>query len=317
MSVPFKKYPLETLYNEFNEESNVTTSELCQSFRDKDLEFRGIHKFCNKLVRNLKNILNNKLDNNLVTDPCSYLNYWMSNEIYAIVSSDSVKYNTFISMLSFPWINTYTSSSNKVENCSNPSNIFYSVTDIDQFNNIINYVHNFKFVEKKISSIKPDEKENYCKYIYSFIQQYDEYISICNADKYGNCYKLPKHPSEYNPQNFYNQLKCNELNEPNAESQGDPPLGDKDSPSIYIESSESNSFHILPIFSSLFGALLVSLLTYKLTPVGSFLNKRIFNNRKTQENIYNEMNNIDLEDISEGVNINLDNDPFHITYQQV
>lgn len=29
------------------------------------------------------------------------------------------------------------------------------------------------------------------------------------------------------------------------------------------------------------------------------------------------MNNIDLEDISEGVNINLDNDPFHITYQQV
>lgn len=29
------------------------------------------------------------------------------------------------------------------------------------------------------------------------------------------------------------------------------------------------------------------------------------------------MNNIDLEDISEGVNINLDNDSFHITYQQV
>ncbi|SBT02173.1 PIR Superfamily Protein [Plasmodium ovale curtisi] len=317
MSVSFKKYPLETLYNEFNEESNVTTSELCQSFRDKDLEFRGIHNFCNKLVRNLKNILNNKLDNNLVTDPCSYLNYWMSNEVFNIVSPNSVKYHTFIAMLLSPWTNTYTRTSVQNMNCSYFSNIFHVLKNIDQFNNIFNFVHNFKYVEENLQFIKQEDKKCYCNYISSFFQQYEQFISICDADHYINCYKLPKHPSEYNPQNFYNQLKCNELNEPNAESQGDPPLDDKDSPSIGIESSESNSFHILPIFSSLFGALLVSLLTYKLTPVGSFLNKRIFNNRRTQENIHNEINNIDLENISEGVNINLDNDSIHITYQQV
>lgn len=229
----------------------------------EDIKFPGIHKFCNKLVRNLKNILNKELDNNLVTDPCSYLNYWISNEVFNIVSHNSFNYLTLISMLLSPWTNTYARTSVQNMDCSYFSNIFHVLKNIDEFNNIFNFVHNFKFVEEKISSIKPDEKESYCKYVYSFIQQYDEYINICNADNYGNCYKLPRHPSAYNPQSLYDQLKCNELKEPKEESQGGPSLGDKDNPSIDIESSESNSFHILPIFSSLFGALLVSLLTYK------------------------------------------------------
>ncbi|SBT52655.1 PIR Superfamily Protein [Plasmodium ovale wallikeri] len=316
MSVPFQKYPLEALYNEFDNESNVSNYELCQSFTAKDFEFKGIHKFCNKLIRNLKNVLNNNIDNNLVKESCSYLYYWMSNELYDIVSSDSVEYETFISMLRSQWTDTYRESSNAVENCSYSSVMFYSLTDIGQFNNILNYVHNFKFVTEKINSIKPEDKESYCKYVSSFFQQYDNFISVCTADRYKNCNRLPKHPKEYNPRSLYDKLKCNELKEPKAEPASDPVLDYSDSHPKDDESSESNSFHILPIFSSLFGALLASLLTYKLTPVGSFLNKHIFNNR-THEKIYDEMNNIDLEDISEGVNINLDNDPFHITYQQV
>ncbi|SBT52338.1 PIR Superfamily Protein [Plasmodium ovale wallikeri] len=316
MSVSFKDFPLESLYNEFNKNIEDIGSDYCGIFMREDNKFPGIYTFCKKLVRNLRNILSNKLQNNLVTNPCSYLNYWMSKEVFNIVSHNSVQYQIFISMLLFPWRNTYTELSNIVENCSNPSDIFYSLTDISKFNNIINYVHNFKFLEEKIIPIIPEEKESYCNYIHSFFEKYDEYIRICNADKYENCYKLPKHPSEYNPQNFYNKLQCNKLNEPNAEPPAVPILDDTDGNPKDGESSENNSFHILPIFSSLIGALLVPLLTYKLTPVGSFLNKRIFNKR-TQENIYGEMNNIDLEDISEGVNMNLDNEPFHITYQQV
>ncbi|SBT73807.1 PIR protein [Plasmodium ovale] len=316
MSVPFKKYPLETLYNEFNKDIDDIDSDYCSKFMHEDTEFPGIHAICKKLVRNLKNILSNELQNKLLTDPCWYLNYWISNEVFNIVSPNYIKYKTFISMLRSPWRNTYAKSTVQKENCSYSSNIFSVLKNIDQFNNIFNFVHNFKFVEENLEFIKQENKESYCNYVSSFFQKYDEFISICTADNYDNCNKLLKHPRDYNPRILYEQLKCNELKESKAELSADPILDDSDNHPKDGELSENNSFHILPIFFSLFGALLVPLLTYKLTPVGSFLNKRIFNKR-IQENIYGEMNNIDLEDISEGVNINLDNDPFHITYQQV
>ncbi|SBT01901.1 PIR Superfamily Protein [Plasmodium ovale curtisi] len=109
---------------------------------------------------------------------------------------------------------------------------------------------------------------------------------------------------------------CSDIKEPEIEPQTDKEHTSDGSNSNTLDnsSSEFNSFNIFPIFFSIFGTFLISFIVYKLTPVGSFLNKRIIKRNKLEEHFNNVTNSISLEDISEILYINLDKSPINITY---
>ncbi|SBS89302.1 PIR Superfamily Protein [Plasmodium ovale curtisi] len=193
---------------------------------------------------------------------------------------------------------------------------FHSEAKIKELIELNNYLHNCKYIKNKIDHMYTQHKKLYCNYISKYNNTYANFINICDQDKYKSFLKLAEDHRYYIPQQFYKKLKGSDIKEPETEPQTDrehTPDG-SNSNTLYKSSSEFNSFNIFPIFFSIFGTFLVSFIVYKLTPVGSFLNKRIIKRNKLEEHFNNVTNSISLEDISEILYINLDKSPINITY---
>ncbi|SBT57929.1 PIR Superfamily Protein [Plasmodium ovale wallikeri] len=320
MTLLFEEFPLEKLYNEFNVEIDSSKHySHCDSVSSHKWQYTDIEDFCKKLERNLEKISKNELEHKLIQNPCLYLNHWFSNEVLKISSSNIESYDELFSILRLPWSNINHSLNNNNNICVFPIKIrFHNEAKIKELIELNNYLLNCKYIENKINDTITQHKKLYCKYISKYNNTYDNFINICDQDKYSSCSELSADHKKYIPQELYKKLKCNDIKEAEAEAQTDKENTSDDSNSNPLgnSSSEFNSFNIFPIFFSIFGTFLVSFIVYKLTPVGSFLNKRIIKNNKIEEHFNNVMNSISLEDTSEIVDINFDESPINITYQQ-
>ncbi|SBT73439.1 Plasmodium vivax Vir protein, putative [Plasmodium ovale] len=313
-------FPLEKLYDEFNADvGSYKHSVHCNSMENHKFRYKGIEDFCKKLERNLEKISKDDFENKLVQEPCLYLNHWFSNELLNISSSDIESYIDLFSVLRPPWGNINHSLSNNNNICAFPIKIrFHNEAKIKELIELNNYLLNCKYIENKIDDANTQHKKLYCNYISKYNDTYSNFINICNQDKYKSCLKLDADHRYYIPQHFYKKLKCNDIKEQETEPQTDREhtSDGRNSNPLDNNSSEFNSFNVFPIFFSIFGTFLVSFIVYKLTPVGSFLNKRIIKSNKIYEHFNGVANSISLEDASEIVDINFDKSPINITYQQ-
>ncbi|SBT74122.1 PIR protein [Plasmodium ovale] len=306
MSSIFNEYPLERLYDEFNDYAEDKYSQYCNFLKEKNSLYPGIYDFCKRLERNLKKIIKNELKNDLLKNPCAYLNYWVSNELYNMFPSDNVKYTNVISMLRSPWTNIYRNFEGNGIKCDFPSLSFITNYNTEKLNEFENYLHNCKFIDEQKVTSSSEHKKYYCKYISNFSSIYNSFISACHRKTHIDCSKLTAVLSDCNPQNLLEELNCRELEAPKSEIQGgDDHAGSHTSEEgLGIKSPELNSFNILPIFVST-------------TPIESFIRKHIIKNKKTKINYNNQMNSTLIENSSDGVNINYENIPIHLTYEQV
>ncbi|SBS99004.1 PIR protein [Plasmodium ovale] len=321
MSLLFKEFPLEKLYLEFSADiDSHKRSAYCNSMKNYKWQYSDIEYFCKKLERNLEKISKNALEHKLIQDPCLYLNHWFSNEVLKMISfSKNGKYGLLINILRNPWEDITRALSNNENICPYPINIrFHSEAKIKELIELNNYLHNCKYIENKIDHTYTQHKKLYCNYISKYNNTYANFINICDQDKYESCLKLAEDHRYYNPQQFYKKLKCSDIKEPETEPQTDREHTQDESNSNTLDSSSSefNSFNIFPIFFSIFGTFLVSFIVYKLTSIGSFLNKRIIKRNKIEEHFNEVANSISLGDTSEIVDINFDKSPINITYQK-
>ncbi|SBT53045.1 PIR Superfamily Protein [Plasmodium ovale wallikeri] len=270
MSLLFKEFPLEELYHEFNADIDTyKRSAYCDSMKNHEWRYKDIEYFCKKLERNLEKISKNALEHELIQDPCLYLNHWFRNEVLKISSSDIESYNALFSLLRLPWsdINLDLNDNNT---CTFPNDIsFHGKAKIDELIELNNYLLNCKYIENKIDHTNTQHKKLYCNYISKYNGTYSNFINICYQDKYSSCSRLAADHKKYIPQEFYKQLKCNDIKEPVAElkTDKDNTLDGSSSNPLGNSSSEFNSFNVFPIFFSIFGTFLVSSIVYKLTPV--------------------------------------------------
>ncbi|SBS89961.1 PIR protein [Plasmodium ovale] len=321
MSSCFTKYPLEELYKEFNEDVSETYNSYCSTARNVDYSYNGIHKICKKLVRNLEKISNNAVRNKSGIDLCSYLNYWVSNEAFQIVPSDKYwKYSTIISTLIQPWNDQNHYLINPITKCDYPANSRFSNTqNIGKLNELNNYIHNIKYIKNKIKSADPNVKKCYCEYISTYNDLYNDLISICDSDRYRNCYKLFANSEIYDPKILYSEEKCSESQLSDLELQQDADQESSRSSEDTVDSKRTgfNSFHIFPICASIIGIFIVSFILYKLTPLRYLLHKRFINRKEIEENMNDEVDTISLESSFADSVINMSKGPIHIAYKQL
>ncbi|SBT02345.1 PIR protein [Plasmodium ovale] len=306
MSSIFNEYPLEHLYDEFNDYAEDKYSQYCNFLKEKNSLYPGIYDFCKKLENNLKKIIKNELKNDLLKNPCAYLNYWVNNELHNMFPSDNVKYMNVISMLRSPWINIYRNFEGNGIKCVYPSLSFITNYNTEKLYELENYLHNCKFIDEQKVTLSSEYKKYYCKYISNFSRIYNPFISMCHQKTHIDCSKLAAVLSDCNPQNLLEQLNCRELQAPKLEIQrgGDHADIHTREEVLGIKSPEFNSFNILPSFVSI-------------TPIESSIRKYIIKNKKTKINYNNHMNSTLIENSSDGVDINYENIPIHLSYEQV
>ncbi|SBS94847.1 PIR Superfamily Protein [Plasmodium ovale curtisi] len=134
MSVCFVEYPLEKLYNEFNGDVNKDYDFYCSAVGDSNYSYNGIYKICKKLVRNLEIISKDTVQNKNGIDLCSYLNYWVSKEVFKIVpSNETWKYDNIISILKQPWCNYNSHLPNHSTKCDKHRNCSKISSDIEMY----------------------------------------------------------------------------------------------------------------------------------------------------------------------------------------
>ncbi|SBT53025.1 PIR Superfamily Protein [Plasmodium ovale wallikeri] len=323
MCTLFEKFPLEKLYNEFN--ADIDTDKKynhCHSMNSEKWRYPGIEVFCKKLVRNLENISRDKLQYKLLNNPCPYLYYWFNNEVLKMISSSvGGNYTILINRLRNPWQDINASLGNYNGLCNYPTrNKFLYNENIIKFNELRNYLFNFKYIEEQKSSTN-EHKKCYCEYVSKFDNLYSDFINICSQDSH-NCSKLSDQPSKYNPKEFLQKLNCNEVKESEEQAAGETERNFTDTSgegsSNLMENNPSgfNSFHIFPVVSSILGVFLVSYILYKLTPLGPFLNKSVIKRNKLEEKFNDDENSFSLENSSDIVDLKYDNMPIHIAYHQ-
>ncbi|SBT83664.1 PIR protein [Plasmodium ovale] len=321
MSVCFAEYPLEKLYNEFNGDVNKDYDFYCSAARDSNYSYNGIYKICKKLVRNLEIISKDTVQNKNGIELCSYLNYWVSKEVFQIVpSNETWEYDNIISILKQPWYNYNSHLQNHSTICVYPNEtIFFYTENIKKLNELNNYVHNVKYIKEKMKSSNSKDKKCYCKYVSEYNIPYNDLISICDYDKYRNCSKISTDIEIYDPQTLLKELQCNESQVSKPELQTDvdrhSPLSGEET--VDGKSTKNNSFNIFPIFASIIGVFIISFILYKLTPLRFLLHKHLIKNKRIEENINDEVNSISLESSFQDIDINMSKSPIHITYQQL
>ncbi|SBT57062.1 PIR Superfamily Protein [Plasmodium ovale wallikeri] len=317
----FAEYPLEKLYNEFNGDVNETYDYYCSSAKDSNYSYNGIYNICKKLVRNLEIISKDTVRNKSGIDLCSYLNYWVSKEVFQIVpSTDTWKYDTIISMLGQPWNDYNYYLQNPSTKCVYPNEtIFVNLKNVEKLNELNNYIHNFKYIKEQIKSPYSEYKKCYCMYVSKYNVSYNDLISICDDDKYRNCSKISTDMEIYDPQILLKELQCNEspLSKPELQTDVDLHLPLSGEETVDSKSAENSSFSIFPIFAPIVGVFTVSLILFKLTPLRFLLHKHLIKNKRIEENINDEANSISLESSFEDIDINMSKSPIHLTYQQL
>ncbi|SBT73521.1 PIR protein [Plasmodium ovale] len=300
MTSCFAKYPLEELYKEFNEDADETHDSYCSNARKDNNSYNGIHKICKKLVKNLEKISNNVVRNKSGIDLCSYLKYWVSNEVFQIVPSDKYwRYSTIISKLIQPWRDHNHHITNPITKCDYSTNSRLSGTqNIGKLNELNNYIHNIKYIRNKIKSTDLKDKKMLL---------------------YRNCNKLFTDMEIYDPQTLLKELQCNEsqLSKPELQTDVDrhSPLSGEET--VDSKSTENSSFSIFLIFAPIVGVFTVSLILFKLTPRRFLLHKHLIKNKRIEENINDEVNSISIESSFEDIDVNMSKSPIHITYQQL
>ncbi|SBT74133.1 PIR protein [Plasmodium ovale] len=281
-----------------------------------------IKDICQKLAGNLKKI--SQLSESAINkkERCGYLHFWL---YYTI--DNKFKNNGNINYITEKIIDggTFYNSMISNENCSIRFSRNINLEKWIEGKYLHDYFKNFDYIKQTYGS-----NNNKCK-------EYSEYIKAININ-YKNSkdefyynydifrYLLNDKSGKYDPNNLISEIDCKIEKTPMLSQIHQPPtkegatehggttsvLPSKDD-DIDNPSYDSNSSSITGVSVSLIGMFIFFFTSYKFTPLGSWINGKIFKSAQIHDNI-DHVTNTMLEDQSEYMDINNNSNTFNISY---
>ncbi|SBT55143.1 PIR Superfamily Protein [Plasmodium ovale wallikeri] len=281
-----------------------------------------IKELCGKLAGNLKKISKSKESQIKNDESCGYLHFWLYHKIYSYFK-DNPKIRGITDNIIDGGIIFNNSISNN--NCS-----FRYSSNIDlkkwiEGKHLHDYFENFEYIKKTYGS-NDNKCEEYNKYIKAINTFYQNYKNEYYYDHEISRFLLSNESGKYDPNNLISEINCKIEKPPMLSQTHQPPtredttehggttsvLPSKDD-DIDNPSYGSNSSSITGVSVSLIGMFIFFFTSYKFTPLGSWINGKIFKSAQIHDNIDNVTNNM-LEDHSEYMNINNNSSTFNIAY---
>ncbi|SBS95835.1 PIR Superfamily Protein [Plasmodium ovale curtisi] len=286
------------IYEQFNQENGNSGkfTEACNTIQGR-LGHKGIFDLCIKLGNNLLNFCSNDEKSNSFDYNCEFINFWLFDEIFNNLSltDDSQRIGTK-SQFYITWKNIMESLECK-NKCEPMMNLFYSIPlgDLKLRKDMYIYIYNYKNFEKSTSN------ENICNrlstYFPSMSKKFDNYKISC-PDKSKKCFSDTKSLEEYNPDKLCQRFQCKkealctkyfveesvQSHTGEAGSLEEPRSPDtRDDGAVTSVDDHETSTILTTVGPSLLGLSIISFISFKFTPLRSWLNKVILKNSNTQE----------------------------------
>ncbi|SBS93268.1 PIR Superfamily Protein [Plasmodium ovale curtisi] len=256
------------LFNEEKGDSNEFNDE-CNTIHER-LGYNGILNLCKRLGGNLLTFCSNDERNNPLNCDCEFLQYWLFNEIFnnSSLTDDSMRTGTL------------------------PDLLFRK--------DMYDYIYNYDNFGKIFSS-----GENICDkfsiYLPLMLETYAKFKDSC-PNSTNKCVYNAESLEKYNPENLCVKFKCEKekicakyFREIPAErhsgagSLEDVERADSRDGEAVTPAEESETPTILTtVGPSLLGLFIISFISFKFTPIRSWLNERILKKRNIDEYLDDE-----------------------------
>ncbi|SBT52309.1 PIR Superfamily Protein [Plasmodium ovale wallikeri] len=318
------------IYEKFNQENDNSGNftDACDAIQE-GLGHEGIFDLCIKLGNNLLNFCSHDEKSNPLDYNCEFIHFWLFDEIFNNSSlTDNTMHTGTISRFYYTWNNIMGSLECKRE-CEPMKNLFYSVPldDLKLRKDMYIYIYNYKNFEKITSN------ENICNrfstYFPSMNKKYDNYKTSC-PDKSKKCFPDTKSLEEYNPEKLCQRFQCKteaifakyfavESVQSHPEEAGSPEgpgsHDTRDDGALTLVDEHETSTILTTVGPSLLGLFIISFISFKFTPISSWLNKLILKNRNTEEYMDDEARSEMLNDYFIHENREPREKGYGITYQ--
>ncbi|GAB69633.1 CYIR protein [Plasmodium cynomolgi strain B] len=280
-------------------------------------KFKGYHDIYNlckmfeKNLSQLSTIMSAETDNN---EQCRYLIFWLNDRIRNYFKRYNVPTNEqkiiITAFISVSHLVISGSSNNKCKYIYNPN------IDLDlwkKWKDLYDYIKNKHKIHDIINSNK-----NLCalypKYHTYITGIYKNYKSECCNGYNSNCPSELNFNEWCNMDNILTELKCIQPSEFGEYPEGDvqvikakPGEEDKELPNALISNSTGT------IIGTTLGFVLSLITIFRFTPLGSWINTKIFRKNKLMENM--ERNERELLLYSSGIGeMNYENTRYHVMY---
>ncbi|GAB69580.1 CYIR protein, partial [Plasmodium cynomolgi strain B] len=310
------------LYDELNKhEVHSKYFHYCNYSKREFSKYDGIYQLCGRFARNLKEIstiLNDTKDN---IERCRYLNFWTNDQIRKMLySQHNVQPDAMNSI-----VRRFSSVSNFVnkESSQNQCNYYYkrniSLDLWKKWKDLYDYIKNKNNIQNLMNS--DNELWEVCPKYYSYIEGiYNNYKEECCQERSGNCPYSLDFQEWCNENDFLTKLECVQPTEIDKFPAGDANvIRAKRGAEIEEEKEEegkndaviSNSTGTL--IGTFLGFVILLITIYRFTPLGSWINTKIFRKNKLMENMKRNERELLLNSSGKG-EINFDNKSYHIMY---
>ncbi|SBT56611.1 PIR Superfamily Protein [Plasmodium ovale wallikeri] len=283
--------------DEFNNDCNIIHGRLL---------YNGILDLCKRLGGNLLTFFSNDERNNSLNCDCEFLQYWLFNEIFknSSLTDDSMHTGT-LSQFYNTWEKIMKKSLFK-KKCE-PNNILFntlSLQDLIFRKDMYDYIYNYDNFDKIVSS---GEKicDKFSIYLPSMREKYETFKSSCAVSN-KKCTHDIKSLEKYNPDNLCGRYSCQreelcskyfqenskEIHLQVAGSLQDVKREDsREGEAVTPEEESETSTIMTTVGPSLLGLFIISFISFKFTPIRSWLNERILKKRNIDEYLDDESSN--------------------------
>ncbi|SBS91304.1 PIR Superfamily Protein [Plasmodium ovale curtisi] len=304
-----KELPSYAIYKQFSELHDI---EFCQKHFKILLNLQdtnsNIPKFCHNISGIVKHLSENK-EGNDISENCAYLNFYIYDTVQIMFRPHSEDINKILNNIYVDW---YLINTKLLENKC-PFNYRHHNNEIDKWNNmkiIYDYKKkNYNYIKDKINDY--DTCIKYEKYLNKVKTIYDKKNSECCNTYHGQC-------------KFY-FFECEKIEHPDIlllQEINCPGLEKDSSRETHADgnnaASDNGSLKTSMVAISPFIGILVSFfLSYKFSPLGSWLRSKIQQSANIKDIPYNEDTEEPLAYESEYDDINLNNIPYNISYKNI
>ncbi|SBS92555.1 PIR protein [Plasmodium ovale] len=273
----------------------------CQDLQRK-FSYPGISGLCNKLSGNLINLCAADSNSSPLYYNCEFLHHWLFNEIFNNSNLSDVRKSTGVkSQFYHTWEDILRKLS--CENKCEPNWILFKSLPLEELRfrkDMYEYIYNYKNFDKITT------RENICNslvaYLPSMREKYGNFKGSCPVSN-NKCTHDIKSLEEYNPDNLCGRYGCQreelcakyfqenpterhpEVAGSLQDVKGDD-ARDGETPAS-VEESETSAI-LTTVGPSLLGLFIISFISFKFTPIRSWLNERLLKKRNIDEYLDDE-----------------------------
>ncbi|SBS93265.1 PIR Superfamily Protein [Plasmodium ovale curtisi] len=313
--ITLKHLPSYVIYEKFNDTNFFTYNCTdCKPVESAEYKYSGINELCCEMERNLKKlstILKTVTDKN---ERCKYLNFWFYYQIWKrfISHREKIYTTSIISKLTYVWgIINYRVNNDK---CTDIYHENIPLETWKEMKDLHDYFKNYDTIEKDI--LHRDRCQSYKNYVeYNDVLYKKHYNECCvssnkNIENYFNC------DERFNPSNLLSKFKCEHKDLAlEVNSQKAVALKEEGQTDNSLMSSDMNP--VVTVSCTIFVLFFFLLIMYKFTPFGSWLHKRLQQNRIIKYHLHKEETHESLEHEYEIYSRNNENGAHSIGYSSM